>query len=156
MSTLSIRRAGLADAPIVARLNGLLFAADSARHDPQVDQGWPAREGEAYFRKLLDDGRAASWLAVDDDEPVGYAVGRLSGPSPIRPPIVADLESIFVVDARRSAGIGALLVDGFVAWARDAGASSLQVTAYAANDRALAFYERIGFTPRSVVLARPL
>jgi GNAT superfamily N-acetyltransferase len=61
-----------------------------------------------------------------------------------------------VVDARRSAGIGALLVDEFAAWARDAGASTLQVTAYAANDRALAFYERIGFTPRSVVLARPL
>lgn len=156
MSTLTIRPAVAADVSAVARLNGALFAADSARHDPLVDQGWPAREGEAYFRALLADDRAAGWLAVDGDEPIGYAVGRLSGPSTIRPAIVADLESIFVVDTGRSSGIGARLVDEFLAWAREAGASALQVTAYAANDRALAFYQRVGFAPRSVVLVRPV
>jgi GNAT superfamily N-acetyltransferase len=156
MPTLTIRRAAAADAPAVAGLNAGLFAADSARHDPLVDQGWPDREGEAYFQDLLADGRSAGWLAVDGDEPVGYAVGRLSGPSTIRPAIVAELESIFVVDTRRSDGLGERLVDEFVAWARDEGARALQVTAYAANDRARAFYERVGFAPRSVILVRPL
>jgi len=35
------------------------------------------------------------------------------------------------------------------------GVAELTVTAYAGNERALAFYARHGFAPRSVILARP-
>jgi len=152
----TIRSATPADAVVVARLNAGLFAEDSARHDPGVDQGWPAREGARYFAELLGGDRAAGWLALDGDTPIGYAAGRLTGPHDLRPAVRADLESIFVVPDRRSDGAGAALVAEFAAWAQACGARELTVTAYAANERALAFYARHGFAPRSVVLTRPI
>jgi GNAT superfamily N-acetyltransferase len=158
MSTVpfTIRSATPADAVVVARLNAGLFAEDSARHDPAMDQGWPAREGARYFAELLGGDRAAGWLALDADTPIGYAAGRLAGPADVRPVVRADLESIFVVADRRGDGVGAALVAEFARWARSRGADELSVTAYAANERAVAFYARHGFAPRSVVLARPI
>jgi len=157
MSTVpfTIRPAAPADAVVVARLNAGLFAEDSARHDPAVDQGWPAREGARYFAELLGSDRAAGWLALHGDTPIGYAVGRLGGPHPLRPVTRADLESIFVVEDRRGDGVGAALVAEFARWAAGRGAAELTVTAYTGNERALAFYARHGFAPRSVLLSRP-
>jgi GNAT superfamily N-acetyltransferase len=158
MSTVpfTIRSAAPADAVVVARLNAGLFAEDSARHDPATDQGWPAREGARYFAELLGSDRAAGWLALDVDTPIGYAAGRLTGPADVRPVVRADLESIFVVADRRGGGVGAALVSEFARWARAHGADELSVTAYAANERAVAFYARHGFTPRSILLTRPI
>lgn len=151
----TIRPAAPSDAVVVARLNAGLFAEDSARHDPATDQDWPAREGARYFAELLGTDRAAGWLALREATPIGYAVGRLAGPHEVRPVVRADLESIFVVPDRRSDGVGAALVDAFSAWAVENGAAELTVTAYAANERAVAFYAKHGFRPRSVILTRP-
>ena len=157
MSTVpfTIRSASPADAVVVARLNAGLFAEDSARHDPATDQGWPAREGARYFAELLGNDRATGWLALDGDTPIGYAAARLAGPADVRPVVRAELESIFVVPDRRGDGVGAALVAEFARWAGARGAEELCVTAYAANGRAVAFYERHGFVARSVVMARP-
>ena len=158
MSTVpfTIRIATPADAVVVARLNSGLFAEDSARHDPATDQGWPDREGARYFAELLGTDRAAGWLALDAETPIGYAAARLAGPTDVRPVVRADLESIFVVPDRRGVGAGAALVAQFVRWAQARGAGELTVTAYAANERAVAFYARHGFVSRSVVMARPI
>jgi GNAT superfamily N-acetyltransferase len=158
MSTVpfTIRSATPADAVVVARLNAGLFEEDSARHDPATDQSWPDREGARYFAELLGTERAAGWLALDTDTPIGYAVGRLTGPNEVRPVVRADLESIFVVPDRRGDGVGAALVAEFARWAQERHAGELSVTAYAANERAVAFYARHGFVPRSVVMARPI
>jgi GNAT superfamily N-acetyltransferase len=158
MSTVpfTIRTATPADAVVVARLNAGLFEEDSARHDPAMDQGWPAREGARYFAELLGTDRAAGWLALDADTPIGYAAGRLAGPVAVRPVVRADLESIFVVPDRRRDGVGAALVAEFARWAQARGVAELSVTAYAANERAVGFYARHGFVPRSVVMARPI
>jgi GNAT superfamily N-acetyltransferase len=150
----TVRPAVPSDAVVVARLNGGLFAEDSARHDPMMDQGWPEREGAGYFAELLGSDRAAGWLALAGETPTGYAVGRLGGPSSLRPVVKAELESIFVVPEHRGGGVGAALVAEFARWAAGRGAGELTVTAYAANERAIAFYRRHGFAPRSVVLAR--
>ena len=147
-----VRRAVAADLPVLARLSGGLFAADSGQYDPYTDQEWPARDGESYYGKLIDGQRSAIWLALAGDEPVGFATGKLGGPYSTRPVVVADLESVFVVAEHRSAGTGAALVAGFLAWARANGADVAQVTAYSANTRAQAFYERIGFAPHTVTL----
>jgi GNAT superfamily N-acetyltransferase len=158
MSTVpfTIRAATPADAVVVARLNAGLFAEDSARHDPAVDQDWPVREGARYFAELLGTDRAHGWLALDGDTPIGYAAGRLVGPHDLRPVTRAELESIFVVPDRRGDGVGAALVAECARWAERCGAVELTVTAYAANERAVAFYARHGFAARSVVLARPI
>ena len=134
---------------LVASVAGL-FAEDAGRHDPTMDLRWPEREGAAYYSHLLGDQACLLLLARDDDQAVGHLVGRLSGPDSLRTQPLAVLESMRVAPGARRTGVGSLLVRHFFAWARDRGAEQASVTAYAANDAALRFYARHGFSPTSV------
>jgi GNAT superfamily N-acetyltransferase len=134
---------------LVASVAGL-FAEDAGRHDPAMDLGWPEREGAEYYFRLLGDQACLLLLAHDDDQAIGHLIGRLSGPDSLRTQCVAVLESMRVAPGARRTGVGGLLVRHFFTWARRSGAQQASVTAYAANDAALRFYARHGFSPKSV------
>jgi GNAT superfamily N-acetyltransferase len=135
---------------LVASVAGL-FREDSGQHDALTDQGWPAREGAAYYARLAGARDCLLLLARDGDTVVGHLVGKLTGPSSLQVACLAVLESMRVAPGARRAGTGSLLVEAFFAWAREHGAREASVTAYAANDAAQRFYERHGFLPRSVI-----
>ena len=59
---------------------------------------------------------------------------------------------MYVAEAHRGGGLGRDLVGRFRAWARNRGAGQISVTAYAANGRAIRFYERVGFAPKNITL----
>ncbi|WP_326953387.1 GNAT family N-acetyltransferase [Amycolatopsis sp. NBC_01286] len=129
-----------------------LFAEDGGRHDPSVDVGWPAREGESYYAALVEDPAVLCLLVPGGG---GHLVGRLCRPNPLRPGVVtADLESLRVDAGHRRAGIGAELVAAFFAWAKENGATETKVKAFAANEGALEFYRAQGFEPFEVILRR--
>jgi GNAT superfamily N-acetyltransferase len=83
---------------------------------------------------------------------VGHLTGVLGEASDIRPIRVASLMSMYVMPSHRNEGVGARLVASFREWAGAAGADRLAVSAYAANEDAIRFYRRQGFTPRTVLL----
>lgn len=68
----------------------------------------------------------------------------------------AEPVSMFLSSTWRGQGLGGRFVDAFVAWARERGASRLQVGAYVANDGAVRFYGRHGFAPLSTELVADL
>ncbi len=148
----TIRTAAKADLDEVVALSIALFAEDAGQRDLYTDLGWPEREGREYFGGLLSGPSTRCWLAEVDGTICGSLVGRINRDSTVRPVRVAELESMYVRPEYRSAGVGAALVAEFFEWARSRGAQRAAVTAYAANDRAIAFYERNGFQPRSVHL----
>jgi GNAT superfamily N-acetyltransferase len=117
---------------------------------------WPVRHGEAYFRDLAVGNHGTCWVADESGRVCGYLVGRMRPRGDVRTVRVAELEEMYVAPDRRCAGIGGRLVAAFLDWARASGADRVAVTAYATNERALAFYRRHGFGPRSVSLERPL
>ncbi|MCT9108423.1 GNAT family N-acetyltransferase [Streptomyces mirabilis] len=63
---------------------------------------------------------------------------------------------MYVRPAYRRDRIGRRMVDEFRSWAKESGAASAQVTAYASNAEAIRFYERNGFAPQSVTLEAAL
>jgi GNAT superfamily N-acetyltransferase len=63
-----------------------------------------------------------------------------------------EIDSMFVEDGFRGRGIGSDLVRHALAWLESMGASSKVVTVAHANGEALAFYQRFGFQPRTVLL----
>lgn len=137
---------------LVASVAGL-FAEDGARHDSLMDAGWPAREGTAYYTALIGDKTCLVTLARQDGQDgqvIGHLIGRLSGPDALRTGRIAVLESMRVAPAARRAGVGSLLVENFLSWARDHDAAQASVTAFAANQTAQRFYERHGFVATSV------
>lgn len=144
-------------ASVVASAAGL-FATDAATHDPLgTDLGWAGVHGRAYYASLVADPGTLVLLAVNDDgEVAGHLVGRLREPSSVHPIRVAELESVHVFSQYRSGGLGTRLVATFLEWAGTHGADRATVTAFAANAGARRFYERHGFTSRTVTLDRDL
>ena len=134
---------------------GALFAEDGGRHDPRMDTGWPARHGAQYYRELIGGDASMCLLARADDTTAGHLVGRLAT-SELRPGAkVAVLESMRVDQRFRRTGVGSSLVAEFTEWAVRNHATEFKVTAFAANEAAIAFYRSHGFTPFELTLRRP-
>ncbi len=150
----TIRTAEARDIDGLVRLEGELFAADAAVHGPLADPTWPSREGRNDFARLLTDDRSLVLAADLAGATVGHLVGYLATSSPTRiPSTYAVLRSLYVDATHQRNGIGSMLVDGFLSWARSHGSAEAHVDAYAANLGAQAFYERHGFAPRSIARA---
>jgi [ribosomal protein S18]-alanine N-acetyltransferase len=91
----------------------------------------------AYSDPLLRCGLAA----LSDGYLSGFAVA-----SWLRQEASAELEGVFVDRAYRRQGIGAALVGACMAWAANAGATTVRLEVRASNAAALALYQRYGFS----------
>jgi ribosomal protein S18 acetylase RimI-like enzyme len=151
-----VRRAGAGDVADIVELSSAHFQEDAGRRDPFVSLGWPEEEGRGYFAGLVSGDEGLCMLAEFAGRTVGYLAGRVGEGTTMRPVKVAELESMYVRDGFRDRGVGARLVDEFLGWARSRGAERASVVAYAANERAIRFYQRAGFRPRSVTLERAI
>jgi GNAT superfamily N-acetyltransferase len=66
------------------------------------------------------------------------------------------VEDVVVDSQFRNQGVGALLLEGVVAWCREKGLKRLQLLADRENSPALAFYERKGWTTTSLICMRKM
>lgn len=154
---IDIREATAAHIDAVVGLETNLFVEDSGVYEPHADVTWPAREGHADFEQLLDNDDGLVLLAWDDAEPVGLVMAYAATASSTRQPVrYAVLRSMYVAASHRRRGVGGLLVDRFVQWARSIDCVEAQVNHYVENEPAGALYGAHGFEPRSLNRVLPL
>lgn len=112
------------------------FGSTYARESQLTDADWIDRAGQwnGESKILL--------LAMDDGDCCGIAGVLLDKDDAKR----AQLISMWTAPAHRRQGIGRLLVNEILAWALQRGAGTLQLLVTSHNERALRFYERLGFT----------
>ncbi|MBB5962872.1 GNAT family N-acetyltransferase [Planomonospora venezuelensis] len=146
-----VRPAGAGDLDGVVACSAALFAEDAGTRDPALNVNWPREYGEATFANAVGDPDRLVLVADDGGRVIGHLTGSLSGPTPMRPVMVATLGSVYVQPHYRGRKIGARLVEEFRSWARGHGAQYAGVTAYASNEAAARFFERNGFAMHSVV-----
>lgn len=106
------------------------------------------------------DDRAVGWVKAEErgeevlvdlawavESPVGYCVSTIdeSGSSGV-------IDSLYVVEAHRGRGIGERLMRRALHWFDDNDVRERAVEVLVGNDRALGFYARFGFAPRTVVM----
>jgi GNAT superfamily N-acetyltransferase len=87
--------------------------------------------------------RGAGFLATDGDTACGIAGSLLDQHDAAR----ALLISMWTAPTHRHRGIGRLLVNHVLNWARGRNALILQLMVTSKNDPAIRFYQRLGFTP---------
>ena len=147
-----VRNATEADVEAIVTLNHGLFQEDAGQRDPFMDLDWPLAHGHEYFSTLVVRDEVCCLLAEKEGRAVGYLIGYLRKPSSLRPIKLAELESMFILAEYRGSGVGSELISRFRSWCQAHDVERLTVTAYAANQRAIAFYKRHGFVPKSLVL----
>lgn len=67
-----------------------------------------------------------------------------------------EVENLGVIKGYRKQGVGAMLMDACLAWARDEGHQKAYLRCYSANVGAIEFYGRQGFESISVSLEKHL
>jgi GNAT superfamily N-acetyltransferase len=111
-----------------------------------------ARGDAERFRKEVLGELGVCFIACSGSEVVGYVVG-----APIDTSLsdikYAELENIFVCPEYRRSGIGKMLCDAFLGWAREHGFERVAVkTGWKKQEELILFYMRSGFTPATVEL----
>jgi len=147
-----IRRATAVDIPEIVTMADALMREDAGQRDPFANVAWVESEGFEHYGHAIQDPNAACFVADRVGETVGFISGRLEEAGTFSLVRGATIGSLFVCSPYRREGIGERLLAAFLNWAREHGAASVTVSAYASNAGALRFYEREGFAPASVTL----
>lgn len=150
MSTVSYRRAEAADVPALAR-----FGAASFAHT--FGHNYPAAELAAYLARAYDPAKIAREVADPacrtelvlgpDGAILGYSyAGPLDLPAANPEPGAWELKRLYLDPAVQGTGVAQRLWQTCLAAAIAARAPALYLGVWSANDRAQAFYRRLGFT----------
>ncbi|MFD0075174.1 GNAT family N-acetyltransferase [Streptomyces sp. NPDC127166] len=113
------------------------------------------RGGEEQWRARFEDPATYGVLAVLGARPVGLAAGLPAADG------VPELRSVWVAPEARGQDLAAGLIASVETWALGTGAETLRLSVLAANARAVALYERLGYAPtdragRELVMTKPL
>jgi ribosomal protein S18 acetylase RimI-like enzyme len=125
----SVRLAALADTPSA-------FASTYAAEVSLPDAHWDVRAAVGAAGTA-----SASFFAVSGE----LVVGIVGGYRPDEAGRSVELVSMWVSPARRRAGVAAALVETVVDWARELGATAVELWVTRGNDTAVSLYERQGF-----------
>jgi RimJ/RimL family protein N-acetyltransferase len=138
---ISVRAARPEDAATLAALGAAVGREEGAWL--LTNAGWRSvTEERRYLRALKRYPDAAVFVAEDESRPVArLSLARDPHPASHH---VADL-GLMVAATHRGRGIGRLLLDQAVAWARDAGVHKLELHVFPWNEPAIRLYERFGF-----------
>jgi GNAT superfamily N-acetyltransferase len=147
-----IREATTADIDGLVASNAALFAADAAARDPLRNPGWPEAHAAEHVAGTLADPAMLVLAAEAGGAVIGHLTGVFLPASAMWTVPRAELFSMHVMAPWRGQGIGSRLVGRFRAWAGARGVGQLRVSAYTANEGALRFYRRHGFTSLDTTL----
>ncbi|KMY67087.1 GCN5 family acetyltransferase [Desulfocarbo indianensis] len=142
----TVRDAGPGDVPALATLLQDLFSLekDFAGDDARQIRG---------LETLLGRGQARLLAAEAQGRVIGMCSGQLvvstaeGGPS-------AWVEDVVVESSWRGKGVGRMLLEALAAWAREQGATRLQLLADRDNQPAFRFYARLGWEKTQLICLR--
>ena len=136
--SVEIRAAEPADVERLPALYEWLFAPPGSQPDD-----WDPRRAVVALRSAVDSHDACVLVADDDRELVGICTVYQDLHS-VRYGYRAWVEDLAVCPARRSEGIGKALMDAAKDWARERGATHLELDSALARTDAHRFYDREG------------
>lgn len=145
---LTIRTATVADAALIAEIGASTFHDTfSADNTPENMAAYMTGAfGEALQRAELADDRITVFLAERDGDVAGYVMLR-DVPSPdVVPGHSIEIARLYAVKQHIGARVGAALMQRCIDEAAARGRSAIWLGVWERNTRAIAFYERWGFT----------
>jgi GNAT superfamily N-acetyltransferase len=149
-----IAQAGAEDLDVVTQLEGdnLRYHAGSPMFVPWMDEAEP--DLRAYLQEELSNTESAFFLARHEGHDGGIVTLHPGGSNPTRPDNSVHLQHGYTEARLRGGGVGTVLLDHGLAWARERGATSCTVNWFSANLLAARFWTGSGFRATRYRLAR--
>ena len=147
-----IRRAEISDIPDILRL---LVQVCNVHQDirPDIFQRNGVKYTESDLKELLTDERRPVWCAVEDGTFLGYCFCQWKETpdgSAVFPRRELYIDDLCVDSASRGQGIGKLLYDHTLAYARENGYYNVTLNVWACNPSAMRFYEKCGLKVQKI------
>lgn len=143
-----VRRALPTEAAVLAELGARTFTETFGHlYTPQDLQAFlDESHSVAAYSTLLASPLFAIWLALEGDEPVGYALAGPCGlPHEDARPGDGELKRLYVTAQAQGRGVGAKLFEAALAWLERDGPRTLWISVWSENHGAQRFYARYGF-----------
>jgi diamine N-acetyltransferase len=154
-SMVNVRPANKNEVKDLQDLNDAVFI-DNYKYDSDLDLNWAQSDkGHQYFTKLLDNPDSCCLIAEEDGRKIGYLAARPK-PMSYRKSKYFEIENIGVIPEYRSKGIGTMLMNECLKWAKSQGFQKAYLNAYFDNHSAIEFYKRNGFSEIDLSLEKSL
>ena len=155
---MEIRLATSAD---ISGMIRLLYQVGDVHHviRPDIFRSGALKYDESALQALLQDTTRPVFAAVAGDDLLGYCFCvikdyRGSGVQTDRVEIYID--DLCVEETCRGQGVATALYRHVTVWAKELGCDFISLNVWCGNDSAMAFYEKMGLTPRHIMLEMKL
>ena len=155
---MEIRLATPADIPGMIRL---LYQVGDVHHQirPDIFRSGALKYDAPALETLLQDANRPIFAAVEGDVLLGYCFCVLkdyrgSGVQTDRVEVYVD--DLCVEAHCRGQGVATALYRHVTAWAKEIGCAFVSLNVWCGNDSAMAFYEKMGMTPRHIMMEMKL
>ena len=151
----------LADSTHIPDLIRLLKQVGQVHHDirPDIFPAGTQKYDEEQLAALLTDENRPIFVALDGDAVAGYCFCQIC-PCPADTCSVAHTElyidDLCVDENCRGQGIATALYRHVTDYARQEGIRDITLNVWCGNDSALRFYEKMGMTPRKIMMEQTL
>ena len=155
---MTIRFATCADISGILRL---LYQVGDVHHQirPDIFRSGALKYDAPALQNLLQDSNRPIFVAVEGDALLGYCFCvikdyRGSGVQTDRVEVYID--DLCVEETCRGQGVATALYRHVTQWAKELGCAFISLNVWCGNDSAMAFYEKMGLTPRHIMLEMKL
>ncbi|MBQ6513970.1 MAG: GNAT family N-acetyltransferase [Clostridia bacterium] len=154
----SVRRAETRDIPAIL---DLLVQVDMVHHNgrPDLFKGPATKYGAEELERILADEETPVFVCEDEQGRVrghGFCMMQHSGGRLLEEHTTVYIDDICVDEAARGQGVGRVLYNHILAFAREKGAYNVTLNVWTCNPGAMAFYEKLGLTPYKVGMEKIL
>ena len=140
----TIRQATIADLDLLLGINLSSFEAN-AGFDRYIDMNWVHTDhARKLFTKAITDKNHHTIVAEAEGKMIGFLMLQPKE-LPYRTAKTIELEILAVLPEYRSMRVGSQLITKAKEWAKTKGCTTMMVSSYSKNARAIEFYKREGF-----------
>ena len=152
---IQIRKARIDEIKKLQDLNDDAFSSNPEFDDDLVLDWAQSNLGKTYFTNTIKNPNDLLLVAEDGVKLVGY-IGASPKKIEHRKSKYIEIDNLGVAKAYRKKGIGKMLMDKCLEWAKERGYRKVILTSYFKNTNAIAFYKKIGFSEINISLEKKI
>lgn len=156
---MNIRRARKEDIPAVLNLLSQVLEVHAVIRPDLFISGTRKYTAAELERIFVDENRPVFVAEDAEGRVIGYCfciLQTVEHSNNLRDSLSLYIDDICVDESSRRQQVGRMLSDYVFAWAREKGCYDVTLNVWEGNDAALAFYRKLGFTPRKTVMEKIL